>query len=132
MLTRSASVDANATVCPFFRLSPELRKRIYELVLGVGGIHIDAKGTVGGICVASKSDKNPAAENPDRISVDVEESWGRRHSECTRYSDAFVDLSLLRVSKQTKPTAITVNINLIKWFSHVKGTDEEGAVTYVS
>lgn len=91
-------MDKNATRSPLLRLTPELRNRIYKLVLCPGSIHIWCRNSLKKTvvthinCAVSKSSTGPM------------DSWQKEDAyECGSANDttfATLDLSLLLVCKQ--------------------------------
>lgn len=71
-------------------LPPEVRNRIYELVLGVGTIHIEPYTFSASVCTAAVNDNDTvrALRQGDAL-IEAHDAWKTRHSACTEHLAAY-------------------------------------------
>ena len=139
---------ANARQSPLLRLSPEIRNRIYKLVLGGHEIHISAgcETLRSSICVLTHVD----AETSDDSSGESRGSWldYNLHEHCCppsyrqRGTERIkLDVSLLQVCKQiheeaallpfASNTFLLQSISQLAWFSEHLLSAQRSAVTSI-
>ena len=127
------SIDRNTDESPFFRLSPELRNRVYGLLLGGYDIYVYRPYCMGGYyidCVAVES------ETTWTEALSAETTAPQDHMETRKLYDPYaisdldrsslrLDLSLLRVSKQIHQEAallpFTLNTFVVSEWSSLGG-----------
>lgn len=98
------SMAPNSTESPLLNLAPEIRNRIYGLVLGGKAIHILCDGNRIQYFICASSDASPKQSQStvagDSSCKAIDHDWGLTHEGCSPLTDDARHIGLLFVCKQ--------------------------------